>query len=130
MMLRPLARAAVRGSGVLVRARSKAARPQPLEAGLFRSKCGRVEQGASSASRRSFSMISDMGSKDWRSRGDLQPAPRQLSEVVKLPLLKREDSSTVRHLSRELTLGGTCEVYLCHVVAVCRDGPAHVRVLF
>lgn len=98
MMLRPLARAAVRGTGVLRRACSKFARPQPaLDSALFRSRFG-LEEGASlsSASRRPFSMISDMGSKDWRSRGDLQPAPRQLSEVVKLPLLKREDSSTVR----------------------------------
>jgi len=39
--------------------------------------------------------LDDIGSKDWRARGDLQPAPRKLSEVVKLPLLKLEDAATV-----------------------------------
>lgn len=39
--------------------------------------------------------VHDLGSKDWRGRNDLQPAPRSLSEVVKLPLLKLENSTTV-----------------------------------
>jgi hypothetical protein len=40
--------------------------------------------------------LDDIGNKNWRARNDLTPAPRLLSEVVKLPLLKREDSATVR----------------------------------
>ena len=48
---------------------------------------------------RAFSVLDDIGTKDWRARGDLQPAPRSLAEVVKLPLLRREDSSTVSVVS-------------------------------
>ncbi len=48
---------------------------------------GAAPAGSSKTGRRMFS--------DWRARGDLQPAPRHLSEIVKLPLMKREDSVTV-----------------------------------
>ena len=59
---------------------------------------------------RSFvSMIDDIGKKDWRARGDLQPAPRNLSDVVKLPLLKREDSMTVKKIWLDHHLGNTDE---------------------